>query len=217
MTQPAILLAGLFSVFLLVSISNAAVLLVGHSRNKERLEDLPHCRYGLLLGTGPDYLRSDGTIAPNRYYQVRLAAAVQVYDNGYIDALVVSGGHLECEAMQKDLSTQGVPAEAIFSDTEGYNTYRSLSNLRPLLRAGETFLIITQHYYAYRAVFIALALGMKPMAYGHGCPLSFRNKLWPLLQDGRPAGLLREWLARTKAVLQYPACLLRRSKRYHIQ
>ncbi|MDO4281673.1 MAG: YdcF family protein, partial [Peptococcaceae bacterium] len=82
----------------------------------------------LVLGAG---IMADGS--PSPVLEERLDSAVQLYAGGASEKIIVSGGtdaaDSEISAMRNYLLHHDVPASAIISDHDGYNTYASVYNL----------------------------------------------------------------------------------------
>jgi len=70
----------------------------------------------------------------------RMNTAIELYDEGFVDALLVSGGvgesgHNEALVMRDMAVAAGVPAEAVIVDGEGVNTAATVTNSLALLDA----------------------------------------------------------------------------------
>lgn len=153
---------------------------------------LPDNDVGLVLGTS-SYTREGES---NPQFHGRIKAAVQLYRDGKIKHLIVSGAnpdstYNEPRKMWQELTEAGIPAKDITMDFAGVRTLDSVA------RAAEVFsltrvTVITQKYHAYRAVFIGKKLGLRVVAY-----------VAPASSDGRSGARNppREILARVKAVL----------------
>ena len=143
----------------------------------------------LVLGCA---VRSDGT--PSHMLEDRIKTSVSAYQNGLADAILMSGdrheGYDEVGAMEREAKEQGVSAEQILLDPQGYSTYESVFNLLEKHK-DKRILIVTQEYHLYRALYIAQKLGIE--AYGISADLRTYKK--QLQYD------LREILARFKDVL----------------
>ncbi|TAL31788.1 MAG: hypothetical protein EPN93_17050 [Spirochaetes bacterium] len=123
----------------------------------------------------------------------RLESARALYVQGGAGKLLLSGDHGtryydEVNAMKRHLIAKGVPAEDIFLDHAGFETYDSV------YRAAEVFgvkrvVICTQRFHLYRALYIARALGLE--AYG----LSADRRVY----RGWMLNETREFFARIKA------------------
>ncbi|MGE5431473.1 MAG: vancomycin high temperature exclusion protein [Syntrophomonadaceae bacterium] len=126
------------------------------------LKKIPANEAGLLLGTGK-YLKPR---VVNLYFAYRIDAALELYKSGKIKVIIVSGNRFNNEPknMRLDLIKNGVPAEAIFSDEEGFRTYDSVVRCREVF--GYTkFTVISQDWHDERAVFIARRLGLQAIGY----------------------------------------------------
>lgn len=114
----------------------------------------------IVFGTSR-YLRNG---RDNPHYHGRLNLAAQLYREGRIQHLILSGDNRsryynEPVNMQKDLMALGVPPEAMTLD------YAGLSTFDTLVRAREVFgvqhaLLVSQSWHLPRALFIARALGL---------------------------------------------------------
>lgn len=163
---------------------------------------LPNQKVGLVLGTS-SYTQSGTT---NRLFNTRMWAAVNLYNLGKVEHLIVSGAnpdetYNEPRKMYQALVKAGVPEEAITMDFAGFRTLDSV------VRAGEvfgqqTYTVISQEFHNYRAVFLAREHGLDVVAYAvpeEEPGQSFRTEL-------------REFTARVRAVMDI--YLLRAKPRY---
>lgn len=154
---------------------------------------LPTTDVGVVLGTS-NYARDGGR---NLEFQGRMIAAAELYRNGKVKHLIVSGAnpdqtYNEPRQMRRALIALGVPGESITMDFAGFRTLDSVVRAQTVWGL-QRFTIITQRYHSYRALFIARKLGMRD-AVGYtariGESAAFGNR--------HPA---RETVARLKAVL----------------
>ena len=123
------------------------------------IANAPHAAVGIVFGAG---LRRDG--GPTTVLYDRVAAAAQLYSEGKVDSLLMSGhetadGYSEPRAMRALAESLGVPAEAIVTDGLGTRTFTTCE------RAISTFgidqaLLITQDYHLPRALAICDGRGM---------------------------------------------------------
>jgi len=188
----------IFLIVIGIILCNIAIVKITSKRNSQTLEQLPICPYGIIMGTSPK--TCSGYI--NHHYLTRIEAAVQAFNHAAISHLIISGGDIECKLILDDLIKHDIPANRISCDPEGLNTYRSLKNISCFISPGDCFIIISQRFFAYRALFIALILGLNAVAYAPAFQNPSWNMLWPLIKRGKLAVLPREWLARTKAVMK---------------
>ncbi len=142
-------------------------LLVERSTKKYLYNDftaLPKNKVGLVLGTVK--ILKNGRI--NHYYKYRLQTAVELYQSGKIDYLLLSGDnhkndYNEPEDMREDLLKMGIPDNVIFLDYAGFRTLDSVVRCREVF-GQEEFTIISQKFHNERALFIARKKGINAVA-----------------------------------------------------
>jgi SanA protein len=122
-------------------------------------------KVGLLLGTSK-FLKSGQA---NLYFQYRIDAAVELFNSGKIEYLVISGDNSRKEYnepldMKEELAKKGIPAENIHLDYAGFRTYDSVYRLRDIF-GQESFTVISQRFHNQRAIYIAKRLGMEAIGY----------------------------------------------------
>lgn len=127
----------------------------------------------------------------------RLHAAYNLYAAKKVQKIIVSGDHGtkyydEVHAMRDYLLRAGVPAQDIFLDHAGFDTYDSVYRARDIFQA-QSMIIVTQEFHLPRALFIAQNLGVDAVG------------LTADLQDYADSAIvrngIREPLARVKAFL----------------
>lgn len=169
---------------------------VGHAaknRLYDKIEDVPHRKVGLVLGTSPI---STWNGRRNFYFDNRIKAAADLYKAGKLDWLVVSGGDYrntengydEPVAMRDSLMKQGVDSARIVLDYDGTRTLNSIAKMRDVYRQ-DSIIIISQKYHNERALYQAKHLGIDAIGYNAKTP-GRRTSWW------RNRG--REVLARVK-------------------
>ncbi len=156
------------------------------------VNEIPYNEVGLLLGTSS--LTSDGS--SNQFFVNRIRAATQLYEQGKIDYILVSGDnrHLsynEPRQMMNALLRAGVPRERIVADFAGFSTIDSVA------RASKVFMlrdvtIISQEFQNERALFIAHNEGMNAIGF---------NALDPTSKWAHFGVYFREIFARLKCIL----------------
>jgi vancomycin permeability regulator SanA len=129
---------------------------------------------------------------PSPLLRERLDAAVELFHEGVVNKLIMSGDHgqdnyNEVAVMKKYAIDEGVPSEAIFMDHAGFSTYESVFRARDIFMA-DSVLIVSQEYHVYRALYVAEALGLEAYAVS-----ADKTRL-----RGQTARDLREILARNK-------------------
>ena len=154
------------------------------------INDVPHMRAALLLGCVRIY---DGHI--NSFYLHRINAAVELWNSGKVDAILVSGDNSrkdydEPTCMRDDLIARGVPAEYITLDYAGFRTLDSIVRAKEVFNLDD-YIIVSQPFHCSRAIYLASHYGQNVRGY---CAKDVKSA----------AGLkirLREVLARNKALL----------------
>lgn len=174
--------------FFFVSFCNALIL----STSEKSIGKIQHAKVGLVLGTSK-YLTNGRS---NLYFKYRIDKAAELYKNGTVHYLVVSGdngrkGYDEPTDMKNALIALGVPANRIFCDFAGFSTLDSVLRMKMIF--GQTsFVIISQKFHLERAIYLAKRFGMEVAgATAQSPPTGYNSTIE-----------LREKLARVKAVFE---------------
>lgn len=136
----------------------------------DNLKSLPHRQVGVVLGTAKYY--RTGVI--NQYYLYRIQGALNAYNSGKVNYLLLSGDNAqqsynEPMTMRRDLMAAGVPASDIVLDYAGFRTLDSIVRTRKVFDTND-FIIITQRFHCERALFIALHMGIQAQCYAVPSP-----------------------------------------------
>ncbi|HAE42075.1 MAG TPA: protein SanA, partial [Clostridiales bacterium] len=104
-------------------------------------ENIPHNKVGLVLGTTKNTV--SGYLNP--YYVYRISAAVELFNSGKVDYLLVSGDNSETYynepiSMMNDLIEQGIPEDRIHLDYAGFRTLDSIVRSKEIF--GQTSITI---------------------------------------------------------------------------
>lgn len=181
-------------ILLLVFVISACNLWIVKSTEEKVFSDLallPDHRVALVLGTSHRLVGG----GPNPFFQERIDMAATLYRLGKIDHFILSGDNStpyynEPVEMKKALIKEGVPATAVTLDYAGLRTLDSVVRSKKIF-GQEKIIIITQPFHSYRALFISRYYDMDAVAMVAVDPASEQTfKV-----------TLREYLARTKAVL----------------
>ncbi len=164
------------------------------STEREVLTDyklLPDSGVALVLGTS--HRMMDGS--PNPFFHNRMATAAELYKEGKIIHFIVSGDNRtkyynEPAEMQKALIKLGIPSNAITLDYAGLRTLDSIVRCKEIFGQSK-IIIITQPFHSYRALFISNYYEVNAVALVADGPA----------QEDAPRVYLREYFARTKAIL----------------
>ena len=141
---------------------------------KERIysdvTSVPHRSVGIVLGTSPI---STWNGRKNWYFTYRIHAAAELYNNGKVDKLIVSGGDYrnsekngydEPVAMRDSLMQLGVPANKIILDYDGTRTLNSIAKAKSVYKT-DSVILISQEYHNERALYQANYLGVDAIGY----------------------------------------------------
>lgn len=187
-----ICLAAIAVVVLFVVACNLAVVKTAESRMYTDVSAVPQNRVGLLLGTNP----IGRTGNPNTFYVNRIQAALDLYRAGKVERFLISGDNSREEYdeptwMKEDLMKAGVPDSVIYLDYAGFRTYDSMVRAKEVFGLN-AFTIISQPFHNERAIYLATRKGMDVVGFN---AQDTQFKRWKIRMT------MREWLARTKAVL----------------
>jgi len=137
----------------------------------------------------------------------RVLTGLELYRLGKVKKLLLSGDHGqqaydEVNAMRDYLLKQGVPAQDIFMDHAGFDTYSSMYRARDVFQVRDV-IVVTQAFHLPRAVFLARSLGLE----ASGLAADRRT----YTQVSRLKAAVREPLARVKS---FAEALLRVKPKY---
>ncbi len=123
------------------------------------IEDAPAERVAIVFGAG---LWRDGS--PTPVLRDRVATAADLYFNGKVEKLLMSGDNRvvtynEPEAMRQYALSLGVPDEDIVLDYAGRRTYDTCYRAKAIFGV-ESAILVTQKFHLPRAIFLCNALGV---------------------------------------------------------
>lgn len=148
-----------------VALLPAAWTLVFGAPGMRAVDQIHDEEVALVLGAG---LRKDGR--PSRYLEARLDIARQLYADGRVKVVLVSGdhgrvGHDEPTAMTQWLTEHGVKAEHIVQDHAGFDTYDSCVRAKRIFGV-DRLVVVSQNYHLPRAISICRAVGVAAVGVG---------------------------------------------------
>lgn len=122
--------------------------------------DAPAAPAAIVFGAG---LQRDGS--PSPVLKDRVSAAVQLYQSGKVEKILMSGDNRFVEynepaAMRDFALSLGVPEEAIVLDYAGRRTYDTCYRAREIFGLTDA-LLVTQKFHLPRALFTCRGLGMQ--------------------------------------------------------
>ena len=116
--------------------------------------------------------------SPSPVFCERINHAVELYDDGYVNTIIMTGGvgegniRSEADIAREYAEQQGIPAEAILIEETSTITAENLENARRIMEQTEidTVLIVSDPLHMKRAMLYAKDLGMD--AYSSPTPTS---------------------------------------------
>jgi SanA protein len=193
MLRKALIAACVLLLLCAASLLVARLLIASAARGRtySDVSQIPHRRVGLVLGC-PKRIAGGWS---NPFFENRMAAAADLYRNGRVDYLIVSGdnhvqGYDEPTDMKNELVERGVPKDRIYLDYAGLRTLDSVVRAKQIFLQSE-ITVVSQRFHNQRAIFLASHNGID--AIGFDAPdvaLEYGFKT-----------LVREQFAKVKAVL----------------
>lgn len=158
-----LILVGIELMVVFVITTNVIVLLSTRRYIYNDVNSVPSAQAVLIPGAS---LLPDGTPAP--IFKDRVNAAIDLYAAGKAEKFLVSGdngeeSHNEVDPVRLYLLEKGVPAQDIFLDHAGFDTYSTMYRARRVFGVSSV-IIATQSFHLPRAIFLARKLGIS--AYG---------------------------------------------------
>ena len=156
------------------------------------VDEIPYREVGLLLGTNPKGRRGGA----NMFYNYRIDAAVELYEAGKVDRILISGakkgaGYDEPQAMREALVVRGVPDSILVLDGQGFHTIESIVRAKEVYEV-DSVTVISQEFHNRRSLYMAKHNGLDAIAYNAANTTILR---WRVIM------FLRERASRVKAVL----------------
>jgi uncharacterized SAM-binding protein YcdF (DUF218 family) len=134
-------------------------------------------------------VRHDGSLSP--VLKGRVDRALELYRQGKVPRIMVSGGRgdenddfPEGLAMKNYLVAQGVPADRIIEDDNGWNTYLTAKDLLPVADSLHlhSVIAVSSFYHITRSKYIIRKLGFRNV-HGDASRAFFWNDLLGLPRD----------------------------------
>ena len=116
----------------------------------------------IVLGAGI----IDGEVSP--VYRERLNHAIWLYQEGYVDSIIPTGGvaegnnYSDASVAKAYLIANGIPANAIIPEETAYITQEELTNAKAIMEqeSMETALVVSDPLHMKRAMFLAKNVGL---------------------------------------------------------
>jgi len=177
--------------FLLILISNYSIEKYAKNKTFSDVSLIEKNKVGLVLGTSKTL--NNGMI--NLYFTFRINATVELYNNGKIDFILISGDngnkdYDEPTDFKNELIKKGIPENKIFLDFAGFRTLDSVIRSKEIF-GQKSITIISQQFHNERAIYLAKNYGITAIGF-NARDVSGRYGL---------KVQIREYLARTKVFI----------------
>lgn len=184
-----------FSLFMLAIIASLTCSSLANNVILKSAKPLIHCSADQFESAQTAIVLGARIYSENRVSDIvydRLVKAVELYKEGKVDKILISGDHGRIEydevnTIKSWVLKYGVPEEDIFMDHAGFSTYESMYRARAIFQV-KSAIVVTQHFHLSRAVYLAKKQGIKVQGY----PADRRDYL-AMSYNRR-----REYAARTK-------------------
>ena len=180
-----------FIILMGIIISHQVIVQSAKNKTYDSVALIPKNKVGLVLGTSK--MTKNGW--QNLYFTYRVDAAVELYHNGKIDFILISGDngskeYDEPSDFKVELIKKGIPENRIILDYAGFRTLDSVNRAKEIF-GQKRITIISQKFHNERAIFLAQHFGIEAIGY-NAKDVSKKYGFWIKI---------REYLARTKAII----------------
>ncbi|MFD2117883.1 YdcF family protein [Paenibacillus yanchengensis] len=119
---------------------------------------------------------------PSKRLKARLDRSAELYDKGYYNYIIVSGGigkegFDEAKVMKDYLIEKGIAEANIIEDNNGYNSYMTAQNTSEIMKNLDldSVMIITQYFHISRTELAFRKIGLKDVYSAHAKIFEFRD------------------------------------------
>jgi SanA protein len=153
-------LAAAFGALVLVVIgANAYIVFSTRGEATSDISKLPHAQAAIVPGA---QVNPNGTMSS--MLADRVVRAVELWNAGKVDRILVSGDHGswrydEPDVMRQALQRAGVPGRVIFTDHAGFNTRATMVRAKRIFDV-QSATVVTQGFHMDRALFLAKSAGI---------------------------------------------------------
>lgn len=167
MRYSVLLIAAVGMTFLVVLLSHLRVeSYSAYTRDLSTITDKEH-NVAIVFGSAVDDIAKE----PRPVVRDRLLAALELYDNGAVDRIVVSGyedeinqDYNEPDVMRRFLVAQGVNTTDITEDNQGDSSYDTCKNVKQELSINRAVLV-TQPTHMSRALYLCRNMNIDAVGY----------------------------------------------------
>jgi vancomycin permeability regulator SanA len=169
-----VLKAFLFSMLIVIAALATFIAVDGLS------DELHSADVAVVMGTTANL---DGS--PSRWLKTRLDKAVEVYKEGLVSHIIVSGGRessgvLEGDVMRNYLTAAGIPESAILVDNDGVDSFATAGNVATIMRANEwsSVMVVSQFYHIPRVKLALKRFGIVDIYGAHAEWITGMAVIW---------------------------------------
>lgn len=160
----SIIMFTLIIVLLTASIANRVILKTSRPLIHCNIETVSNAQVAIILGAR---IYSNNGVSAVVYD--RLIKAVELYKEGKVKKILISGDHGQVEydevnTIKSWVLKYGVPEEDIFMDHAGFSTYESMYRAKAIFQI-ESAIVVTQRFHLARAVYLARKQGITTQGY----------------------------------------------------
>jgi uncharacterized SAM-binding protein YcdF (DUF218 family) len=122
----------------------------------------------IAIGAEADYVQSADVIVvlgcnphgengPSPCMLARAGHAADLYNQNYAPAIIATGTPAETSTLRRVLEDNGVPADAIITESNSYNTIQNIANTQPIIlqHNWNTAILVTEPFHIKRSALIA--------------------------------------------------------------
>jgi SanA protein len=147
------------AIICMVGLINLIIFAKSTSYIYKTIDNVPVKTVAIVLGAK---VYSDGRMSD--MLADRAQTAVVLYQQKKVNKILVSGDHSrqdydEVNTVKRYLLAAGIPAEDIFLDHAGFDTYDSMYRAVHIFHVSSA-IVVSQHFHLPRAVYLARALGI---------------------------------------------------------
>lgn len=154
---------------LLVALLTEIILFISVVVTAKKMDNPQPADTMIVLGAG---INMEGQ--PKSTLQYRLDRAIELYEQGYAPAIIMTGAQGDDEPMpeayaMRDYAVErGVPDNAVFCDPNSYNTKENLQNAKAIMEENgmATALVVTSDYHVWRTLQLAGDLDIEAAGAG---------------------------------------------------
>ena len=166
------IIISLFAMFLVWFIAHTLIITFHGLKDNISITDV-----AVVLG---NKVEKDGV--PSNRLKSRLDKALELYEKGYFDYIIVSGGageegFDEAEVMKNYLMDKGISSEYIILDPQGYNSYMTAQNTKAIMNKMDfnSVTIITQFFHISRTELAFKKVGIEKIYSAHSDYFELRD------------------------------------------